>query len=420
MGGALVGKAMDASANFNNPATLTDLTNIQVTVGFVTEHPRGSVRGTRNGVGWPGGDQTMDPGLFWLPHFQLAVPLPADFAFGLGISPEFGLGTKYADIWPMNWSTTETTVQGLVINPNLAYKITDKWSVGAGVRWLFFDFEQYSKPQVVGDMSAYGVNKTFDMGMAENRLKGDNAWKSIGWQIGTKYDVTDTFSVGAVYKSAIDVTVKGKTTTTLSHYNEQTISTLAPALAYLKGIPVDMAKQYLYQTIRNGVASHNGAAEADLTLPQSIIVGCNWDVLPTWHLGSAVSWTQWSQFDTLHFNLQGGNKDVGLDWRDTWRGSIGSCWDFAEDWKWMISYVYDMDSTASTQTSAMLPPADRHIAATGFAWNFWAGFELALSYSCIFMDGRGMDTFDELGNFYHLETCRGFCHAVGASLTYRF
>ena len=43
MGGALVGKAMDASANFNNPATLTDLTNIQVTVGFVTEHPRGRV-----------------------------------------------------------------------------------------------------------------------------------------------------------------------------------------------------------------------------------------------------------------------------------------------------------------------------------------------------------------------------------------
>ena len=46
MGGALVGKAMDASANFNNPATLTDLTNIWVTVGFVTEHPRAAVRET--------------------------------------------------------------------------------------------------------------------------------------------------------------------------------------------------------------------------------------------------------------------------------------------------------------------------------------------------------------------------------------
>ena len=47
MGNTLVGKAMDASANFNNPATLTDLTNLQFTVGFITEHPRGRVEGFR-------------------------------------------------------------------------------------------------------------------------------------------------------------------------------------------------------------------------------------------------------------------------------------------------------------------------------------------------------------------------------------
>ena len=78
MGGALVGKAMDASANFNNPATLTDLTNIQVTVGFVTEHPRGRVDAHKWGT--PYSEYPMDPGMFMLPHFQLAVPLPQAMA----------------------------------------------------------------------------------------------------------------------------------------------------------------------------------------------------------------------------------------------------------------------------------------------------------------------------------------------------
>ena len=80
LGGTLLGKAMDASANFNNPATLTDLTNLQFTVGFVTEHPRGRVD-----VGKYGSiirELPMDPGMFVIPHFQLAIPLPAGFSFG--------------------------------------------------------------------------------------------------------------------------------------------------------------------------------------------------------------------------------------------------------------------------------------------------------------------------------------------------
>ena len=438
MGGALVGKAMDASANFNNPATLTDLTNLQFTVGFVTEHPRGRVdAGPSEG---PLRRYAMDPGPFMLPHLQLAMPLPADFTFGLGMEPEFGLGTQYDDMWPLNFSATETTIQGFTINPNIAYKITDDWSVGVGMRWTYFDFEQYSQPQV----SQNGL----ELGRFSNRLRGDNGFKNFGWQIGTKYDVTDTFSVGLVYKSWIDVSVDGKTSNDVRSFNDGAVGTLArgaaeqavteAATAYVREhglpdayIPAIIAQQPMEQyvsqadqTIRNTVGRNarqrTGSASADITLPQSVAFGCNWDVFPTWHLGAVASWTEWSQFDNLHFDLQGGNKDTKLDWRDTWRGSLGSCWDFAEDWKWMVSYTYDMDATRSSQTSVMLPPADRHILATGLSWNCWAGLELTVSYACIFMDGGDMDFYDAVGRRWHLETCWGFCHAAGVSVTYRF
>ncbi len=379
MGGALVGRAMDASANYNNPATLTDLTNIEVTVGFVTEHPRCQVRVMRNHVGM--GDQNMDPGLFWLPHFQLAVPLPYGFAFGLGGSAEYGLGTLYDDNWAMDWNTRQTDVQGYVLNPNLAYKITDSWSLGLGARWLYFDFEQTKDPITPSGPVAY-------------RMKGDNRFESVGWQVGMKYDILDNLSVGVVYKAPIEVNVRG---TSSARPLNTTLANAATAMALC------------------------GSADASLTLPQSVSAGVNWDITPKWHLGFAASWTQWSEFDTLVFNVKPQRNPVKLQWNDTWRASLGAAYDFADDWTAMMSYTFDMDCCLDgKQDSAMLPPAHRNILGAGLRWRCWRGLELALSYACIFTDGGSMDTADAAGNDYHLETCRGFCHAAGFSVTYRF
>lgn len=427
MGGALLGKAMDASANFNNPATLTDLTNIEITVGFVTEHPRAQCRGTLNDVSW-GSDQNCDPGLFWLPHFQLAAPLPWDFTFGLSASAEYGLGTAYDNGWAMDWNSKDTTVQGYVLNPNLAYKITDRWSVAVGLRWLFFDFAQTSLPQITYD--------GYELGRAHNRLKGDNGFKSIGWVVGTKYDITESFSVGAVYKSAIDATIKGHVRTRVSTRNSEVINGLADGATKQAligmGVPESMWQAYypsifqqalakINSQVNDGVGARNGHAEADLTLPQSVAIGFNWDINEDHHLGFQVSWTQWSVFDTLHFKLAGGDKDVHLHWNDTWRASLGYRWDFSDNWSWMVSYVFDQDCCLDKeQSSAMLPPAHRNIATTGFCWSVCDNLDLSLDYSCIFMDGGSYNTTDSLGNVYHNETCRAFCHAVGFSVTYRF
>ena len=401
MGGALLGRAMDASANVNNLATLTDLTNIQFTAGFVTEHPRGDVKVN-------GRRYDMDPGPFVLPGIMVAAPLPYGFAFGLGFSAEYGLGTDYGKGWGMNWNTVDTTVEGLVLNPNLAYKITDDWSVGVGVRWLYFSFEQEANPWAAQDGKSFG--------QLENHLKGDNDWKSVGWQIGTKYDILDNLSAGVVYKSAIDVEVKGDTRMKVKSYDY----TLAPVMAAAYGIPLAYAQQQIRNQVDQAARDKNGDASADLTLPQSVAAGLNWDATDALHLGAMVSWTEWSKLDTLNFILNGSSNPRVLRWHDTWRAALGAAYDVSEDWTGMLSYVFDMDCTDRHQTSAMLPPADRHIAACGLTWRCWRGLELTLSYSCIFMDGGSMSTTDARGRAYRLKTLEGFCHAGGFSVTYRF
>lgn len=372
IGGTAIGRAYDASANFHNPATLTDITNITVTAGFLTEHPRGRIKTNGNA------SEGMDPGTFFLPHFHLAVPLPLDFVFGLGMMPEYGLGTAYDDNWALSYNSEETTVTSFTINPNLAWKFGDL-SVGAGLRFLYFDFEQYSSPIV--SPAGYRFH---------NRLKGDNRMEDFGYQVGLKYDLLDNFAVGVVYKSETVVRVRGKTS------NDADIPQLAPS-----------------------AAAASGDADTEITLPQSVTGGFNWDITDDWHLGGMVAWTQWSSVGVLDFNLAGTHKDINLRWNDTWRAGFAPSWDFAEDWTAMCSYVFETDCCGD-QESTMLPAADRHMLSCGLAWRCWAGLELSLVYGMIIMDGKETQARNFSGELDHYRAYRGISHAAGFSVTYRF
>jgi len=377
LGGTCVGRACDASANFYNPATLTDLERPTVTAGFMTEHPRGRMK-----IDGEAGYATMDPGCFVLPYFHAAVPLPWDFAFGLGLMPEYGLGSAYDENWALAANSIETTVTSVTLNPNLAWKITDDWSVGGGIRLLYFDFEQYSRP-----FSCSPTGRRLGLGRVEQRLKGDNGMKDWGWQIGTKYDVRDDLSLGVVYKSRTVVNVEGSSR-------------------------------------MNYAADSNGKAETELTLPQSVTGGFNWDISEDWHLGGAVAWTEWSSVDVLDFHLGKINKDINLNWIDTWRFALAPSWDFAEDWTAIASYVFETDCSRD-QDSTMLPPSERHMISAGLVWRFSENWELSASYGMILMDGldSACTTTDPVTkqSVRHVYSAhRALSHAAGFGVTYRF
>ena len=384
LGGAVVGRAYDASANFFNPATLTDLTNITVTAGFMTEHPRGRMKSDVPG----GHTSSMDPGVFCLPHLHLAVPLPWDFAFGLGLMPEYGLGSEYSKSWDLSFNSIDTTVTSFTLNPNLAYKVTDKWSLGAGMRFLYFDFEQHSLPVV----TPYGHR-------FKNRLKGDNDMEDFGYQVGTKYDLLDNFAVGLVYKSMTRVHVEGTSRNHLySAADPQTAAALSAA-----------------------AAQKSGNAHTSIDLPQSITAGFNWDITDDWHLGGTVAWTDWSSIGTLHFHLPGQTKNIKLKWKDTWRVGLAPSWDFAEDWTWLGSYVFETDCCGD-QDSTMLPPSERHMISTGLVWHFNANLDYGLTYGIILMNGNESDCTEVnvSQTKYHYSAHRALSHAAGFTVTWRF
>ena len=244
---------------------------------------------------------------------------------------------------------------------------------------MYFDFDQYSY-----QYTGYGALR------GKYHLKGDNSFSDWGWQASTRYKITDTFAVGAVYKSYIDTTVKG----------HSTMSSAVPAV--------------------NNAAS--GTACADIRLPQSVTVGANWDVIETVHLGTALTWTEWSSMPQLNFHLPTGTKVTKLGWDDVFRIGFGGTWDFHENFSLLASYVYDMDpcSTKKNAGSTMLPPGDRHIGTVGLAWHY-GPVDVTLSYGLVMMCSKSVYYTDPAsGKDVKFDTENGISHAVGLSLTYAF
>ena len=417
LGGAVMGKAVDASALFYNPATMSDFTNVVVTAGFVTEHPTAdtAINGHHG--------RKMDPGAFVLPHVYAVVPLPYDFSFGLGFAPEFGLGTHYNQDWEMAWNTRSTFVEGLTLNPNISYRITDKWSVAAGIRLLYFEFDQYSHPQAVSDGNYYGSMR--------NHLKGDNGFTDWGWELSTRYRFTDTISAGVLYKSYIDTKVKGYNHTRVKSRDDAAAEAqAAKAVQYLIGTPfydmalrqaIAQAHQQVDSSLDSAARGNTGDAHADIRLPQSLTIGGNWDVTDTVHLGSALTWTEWSSMPEINFHLPSGVKTTKLNWHDVYRIGFGGAWDFHENFTLLGSYVYDMDPCSHRRNdgSTMLPPGDRHIGTIGLQWHY-GNLDVTVCYGLVFMMSHDAHFIDAQGTDWKFDTHNGLSQSAGVSVSYQF
>lgn len=424
MGGAVIGKAVDGSAVFYNPATMTDFTNTVLTTGFVTEHPTADVSINSHSA------RKMDPGFFVLPHVYAIQPIGDDFRIGLGLAPEFGLGTHYHQSWPMSWDTQQTTIEGVVFSPNVAYRITHDWSVAAGLRFLYLTFDQISHRQATTD----GYDREF--GRVRDHLNGDNHCLDWGWEVSTKYDITKKLHFGAMYRSHIDAKLKGTNHTRIDSLDDGAVTEYATMMAQQQvaaaGTPWDYLPQAMQQQfigaakgkvedkVREGAAAQDGRAHAKVRLPSSAVIGLNYDLTPDVEIGTALTWTQWSTIKRINFRLPSEDEQLYLGWKDTYRLGTGVAWRFADGWSWMNSYIYDMDPCRKRYGSTMLPAGDRHILATGLSWKFWDNWEISGLFGYVIMCEKSLRKKDALGQEYKFDTHKGRAMAFGLSLSYYF
>jgi long-chain fatty acid transport protein len=138
LGGAMVARDADPSAVAYNPAAITDLPGNHIQVGATAIAPTATMDARSSDLE----DMDFKDSVWGLPTFYYTRKLSDHYWFGLGMFSRVGLGTEYEDqdTWVGRYNCSYAAIKSVSINPNLALRFSDAFSLAIGIDATYLDF----------------------------------------------------------------------------------------------------------------------------------------------------------------------------------------------------------------------------------------------------------------------------------------
>ena len=202
MGGAFVAVANNPSAVFHNPAGIAFLKGTQISVGPTFIFPSGHMVLPN----WPVASQRdwkQHNTVFYPTNFYLTNSVSDRVTLGFGFFSPYGLGSRWPRENPLRYLGYEDDMKTFFFNPTIGVKLTDNFSVGFGVSYIYSTVT--FKLAELEDFTAFGLGK-YDVWAL---LKGTgHAWAV---NAGALYK-TDKFSAGLNWRSSFSINFSGDLT----------------------------------------------------------------------------------------------------------------------------------------------------------------------------------------------------------------
>lgn len=355
----------DLSGVYYNPATMVLHKGTAVQLGLV---------GVGLNLDYAGEDGTTANGrnkAEVIPHGYFVHQINDTVWFGLGVTVPFGMGTEYDSHWDQADRGISANIQTVDINPNFAFKLSEKFSVGFGasIQYAQADLKKRSYP--LHDMGIDAITN-------ESEIDADSI--SWGWNVGFMWSPVENFRIGVSYRSQIRHDAEGDLTLSdprLSAGNGWG-STLDPGFSVpgQGGATIEVGKK-----VYESMGTHDGYAT--VTAPAWAMASVAWDVNDLVSLYGTFRWTDWSSFDKLEIT-----SDVGLGetitnkWRDTYLGSLGMDLRLTDWWTLRGGIAYESSPISKPEyRTAIIPDADRWWFAIGSSFKWSDNFQTDVSFA---------------------------------------
>lgn len=373
----------DISGVYYNPATMTLHPGTQIQAGFVAVGLDLAFEGTNDYAGETENGQYNTQAI---PHGYISHQLTDNMWIGLAMTVPFGMGTEYKDDWNLGNRGISAEVLTFDFNPNVAWKVSDKLSLGAGMSI------QYAKAdlKMAKKLNGQEFNSEIDA--------DSTAW---GFNVGLMWSPLDNLRFGLSYRSKINHNADGDLTFS---NNSVLVGTLLPE-------SVD--------------------ATATISTPAWAMATAAWDVNELLSLYATFRWTDWSSFDELTIdggthNIMGQPPSLGdtikNKWQDTYLFSVGADLRFTNWWTFRAGIGYETSPIDEPEyRTAIIPDADRWWFALGST--FKATENMQIDVSAAWLHGTGeRDLYadqkpgaDKVGRFDKLDA-----YLFGVQLVYKF
>ncbi|MBN2767591.1 MAG: porin [Campylobacterales bacterium] len=333
-----------ADASYYNPAAMSFMEDKNFISGGLSYIHLPSAKFSSNaGTTYSGKSETED---ILVPNLHFVSRAYGDFRWGVSLTAPGGLSKRWESAY-QKASAQEFTLKILDLNPTLAYKISDNFSVGVGARMI------YTQGVVKSDASDTGTPLSRDM-------EGDDI--SFGYNIALHYKPTDDINLAATYRS--NVTLKPEGDATLGFMGS-------------------------YNTY---------GASVEIPLPAALVLAAS----KTWgDLTVELNYerTYWSKYKDLDFNY---DQDIGglapyfddpkpKNWKDTDAFRIGVTYKVNDKLTTMAGFAIDETPAPLETLGFELPDSDSKIYSLGVKYKMSDALTVGVAFLYLDKDTRTLD-----------------------------
>lgn len=364
----------DVSGVYYNPATMTLHPGTQMQLGIV---------GVGLNLDYAGNNDSRENGRKKpeiVPHAFVSHQLTDDAWVGFALTVPFGLSTDYSNNWDQAADGTSAMIKVIDFNPNFAYKLSDKVSLGAGFSYQYVEAKlgfNWTNHPLLGQTSA-----------GQSHLKVDgHAW---GWNVGMMWTPVETVRIGLSYRSKVEHTVYGN------------LRTQSP---YLKTMD----------------------ASVTMDAPAWAMLSAAWEVNDWLNLYGTFRWADWSSFQRLTIDTPTMSLPSEKKWKDTYLMTLGYDAKMSDFWTLRGGVGYETSTISDpTLRTGTIPDADRYWLAIGSSFHWTKNFQTDVAFAHLRgvhersvynhkLNTNGTTTAEHAGKFRKLDA-----YLIGVQAQYRF
>jgi long-chain fatty acid transport protein len=337
-------RAQDASTVFTNPAGMTRLDGTQFLASGQLDYGRTKFSigsGTSAALGTDaGGNSFGQDGWFIGGGGFLSYSVSSDLKLGFAMTGTFGGVVEYDNDWVGRYYVQQTKMIGFSFVPSIAWKATDKLSLGAGVNVMYGKYENQVAINVP-DTLRPAVVVPSERSAGDAQLKLDDTTWGAGVNLGILYEIDAGTRLGLTWNSQVSLNFSAPT-----QYSN------------LGNLGTSLQNRGLL----------NGTLNVGIKVPQQVMGSVFAQVNPRWAVLGSVGWQQWSKFGQVQLGLENAltsnSLTTNLDFKDTWHVAGGAQYRVSDPWLINFGIAYD-SAFQGSNVSPLLP--------TNAAWRFGVG-----------------------------------------------
>ncbi|WP_226565117.1 outer membrane protein transport protein [Shewanella chilikensis] len=273
-----------------------------------------------------------------VPNFYYSNQLNDSWTWGLALNSNYGLSTELPAAHAASIFGNKTAITTVELNTNIAYRIDEHFTVGAGLRGVYGDGEiGASVPgwiegvRAIPDLPAEVTSRLPAAGTELKHLEGDDF--GYGWQVGASWQINANHRLGIAYHSHVELDLDGQA---------------------------------------RGLVYTGGTAEVEgylpLELPAFAELASYHQLTENWAMHASINWTDWSVFNKLVAYFPGEQKPVGglesdlvkeENFKDNWRFALGTSYQLNNAWLLRAGVALDKTAVDDEYRTITIPDTDR-------------------------------------------------------------